>query len=53
MKQKSFFKPQKSDHGGILKGVRKRMRPLSTAHTIHVVLRTSHGGLKKHDRAIQ
>ncbi len=52
MKQTSFFKPQKSDHGGSLRGARKRKRPLSTKKTMHVVLRTSHGGLKKHQTAI-
>jgi hypothetical protein len=53
MKQTSLFKPQKSDHGGNLKGVRKRKRPLSTTHSVHLVLRTSHGGLKKHSKAIE
>ena len=41
-KQMSFFKKQSLEHGGVLrKGKRKEARPISTAHPIHIVYRSS------------
>jgi hypothetical protein len=40
-KQQNFFPKCKSEHGGSLKNARKRKRPLSTKHTMHLVLRST------------
>jgi REP element-mobilizing transposase RayT len=41
MKKQQLLKPQKTDHGGDLKHPQKRVRPLSTKDSIHLVLRSS------------
>lgn len=43
MKQQSFFKPSRKEHGGILSfGSRRSRRPLTTKHPLHLTLRSDY-----------
>jgi hypothetical protein len=55
-KQQQLFKPSPSAHGGSLKHSQKTKRPLSTVHSMHLVLRSSHAkgpwSFKKYQKQI-
>jgi REP element-mobilizing transposase RayT len=55
-KQQEFFPKSKSEHGGSLMNARKRRRPLSVKHTMHLVLRSTQArsgwSLKRHQKSI-